>query len=481
MKNYRDPLVSYGIALGDDDGDAAAEMPKQIDWQWDFAGSVSGEVKGQRAAFTMNTIDHSWSASVMFKYESEHVNATLAATGSSSSTLKCDDVETKPTTPPLAGGSSAATVKGTVAFALPGGSHASGTAEGTHDCEAGNVWSIKANIDSGAKFPLGGIGEVELGDVSLTLDSHSLVLSKKKQLTDVESMTNMTAVLHSQKPHDFANLLAVNKYVQPVTEPNVTGVASLGRALLADDAAASPPPLAKDANATNDPEKQLTWKIALVGSGGVKFGGGDNADEDAFLNDNFAGNVAVTLNAHTEAEAKGLIVDKALLRGDMQYESPNGELKIKGAVDLKLPCGVEPGPTVQGNALASFKVGPVDVEDAVAEVEYHCAPTVNDTRSFRVYISMPTLTIDGSGTHAELTDVEFDITGTQKPAAAGNATTVAPALGDSKNATANSVSPWTFSGYVKGDAKVTGAAGAPAGRGPRASITRSEPPASCSR
>ena len=62
VKNYRDPLVSYGIALGDDDGDAAAEMPKQIDWQWDFAGSVSGEVKGQRAAFTMNTIDHSWSA-----------------------------------------------------------------------------------------------------------------------------------------------------------------------------------------------------------------------------------------------------------------------------------------------------------------------------------------------------------------------------------------------------------------------------------
>ena len=171
----------------------------------------------------------------------------------------------------------------------------------------------------------------------------------------------------------------------------------------------------------------------------------------------------MTLNAHTEAEAKGLIVDKALLRGDMQYESPNGELKIKGAVDLKLPCGVEPGPTVQGNALASFKVGPVDVEDAVAEVEYHCAPTVNDTRSFRVYISMPTLTIDGSGTHAELTDVEFDITGTQKPAAAGNATTVAPALGDSKNATANSVSPWTFSGYVKGDAKVTGAAGASGG------------------
>ena len=455
VKNYRDPLVSYGIALGDDDGDAAAEMPKQIDWQWDFAGSVSGEVKGQRAAFTMNTIDHSWSASVMFKYESEHVNATLAATGSSSSTLKCDDVETKPTTPPLAGGSSAATVKGTVAFALPGGSHASGTAEGTHDCEAENVWSIKANIDSGAKFPIGGVGEVELGNVSLSLDGQAQVQSKKKKDADLKSVGDVEEAHDTAKPHDEANLLAV--------DPNVTGATSLGRALLADAAAAPPAPLAKDANATKDPEKQLNWKIALVGSGGVKFGGGDNADEDAFLNDNFAGNVAVTLNAHTEAEAKGLIVDKALLRGDMQYESPNGELKIKGAVDLKLPCGVEPGPTVQGNALASFKVGPVDVEDAVAEVEYHCAPTVNDTRSFRVYISMPTLTIDGSGTHAELTDVEFDITGTQKPAAAGNATTVAPALGDSKNATANSVSPWTFSGYVKGDAKVTGAAGASAG------------------
>ena len=119
----------------------------------------------------------------MFKYESEHVNATLAATGSSSSTLKCDDVETKPTTPPLAGGSSAATVRGTVAFALPGGSHAGGTAEGTHDCEAENVWSIKAKIDSGAKFPLGGVGEVELGDVSLTLDGQAQVQSKKKQLT----------------------------------------------------------------------------------------------------------------------------------------------------------------------------------------------------------------------------------------------------------------------------------------------------------
>ena len=348
-----DKLTGYGLSLVVEDLEDVPEPPRpdNVEWSWDFAGSVRGHVRvstasgaddgaskavSGRVSFAMNTIDDTWRASASFEYRSDAVNATLSASGSSQSLASCEEEEEEREAREQAvdktvmrvrnsddeEGPEPTLVYGDVSFRLGGGGALEGRAFGERRCGVEREWHIETEIDD-ATIPLPGDVTVRLVDLRVVLDGYNPLARKETFEELLEYDDNL--------PRTFAaaSLGGFNDTADAANKTNVTTTATT----------------------TTTKQRVLDWKVHVEGAGVIEFGGrgggggGDGAeeenaddDESAFMSNNVA-SVNVSIDARTDKATGDVVIGKAALRGDFRYATEDGALKVTGQVDIRLPCG----------------------------------------------------------------------------------------------------------------------------------------------
>ena len=391
-----DPGVKYGLPIIDEEDvnatNSGVRRADTVKWKWDFAGSVRGRLSvgdniGAAVAFAMDTTDDSWKAAAKFQYVSDNLNATLAASGSSGSTLSCDDpseenksgdrTAMRLRTTKDAEGPEPVAVTGDVSFRFGGdGTSLIGRAEGQQLCGADHEWHIEAEVEE-ATIPIGDVATAKLENLVVVLDGYKKNVDKKP---------SERFEVYSALPQEMAAAML-----------GVVGNATSNST-------------STDAEEEEEEEKRLDWTVHVEGGGSIAFGGSD--EEDDFMNEN-VGYVNVTLDAHTD-EQGDVVVDKVAVHGEFIYASDDDSIKVSGEMDIRLPCGAFPGPTFEGDASVDVVIGPLDVSGIEASVEYYCAPTEDDKREMHVWARMDSMKIGGD-VGVTLSDVEIDVKGIALP------------------------------------------------------------------
>ena len=174
---------------------------------------------------------------------------------------------------------------------------------------------------------------------------------------------------------------------------------------------------------------EYDWEFRAAGGGSIDF-----PAEAGFIRE-FISDVDLDVKAHVKSGA--FSVEEATVNG--MFTFTNNALALAGKVTIRAPCVPDGPPLAEGEVRMNFVDGPLNVENAVAEVKYFCGGATGDAAAstggvLKASAKIDEVKIKTKDEPVTLKNVDFDVTGSEGAAGA-----------------ADGKSSWTYSGSVAGE------------------------------
>ena len=387
-----------------------------VEWRWDFQGSVRGKTRakigeadhGVSVTFGAATFPPPgrWTLSASYAYDHPPLSLKLAVSDASSDGFDCDAADAPTDT----------SVEGVVELELAkteGKIRA--TASGTHTCrEDTPEWDLHFIVDE-ATFALGdGAGTATLREFNVTMRSEKIAKAETDAAAPTPTPTPMPTPTPKPKPIAAADESSGGKRT----------LLALGDAEKRTTVVPATTPTTPDVDA-----EEYDWEFRAVGGGSIDF-----PAEAGFIRE-FISDVDLDVKAHVKSGA--FSVEEATVNG--MFTFTNNALALAGKVTIRAPCVPDGPPLAEGEVRMNFVDGPLNVENAVAEVKYFCGGATGDAAAstegvLKASAKIDEVKIKTKDEPVTLKNVDFDVTGSEGAAGA-----------------ADGKSSWTYSGSVAGE------------------------------